>query len=689
MIKTKRAAGLTPAVLVLLLCTCSPMQAGEKADLSSLISKEIIGPRQAMIDLQKYLATRIPSLPQFESSVAWEKYAAKVREDVLQKVVFRGEAAAWRKSKYKVEWLATLPGGPGYRLKQVRFEAVPGLWIPALLYEPEKLEGKVPATLNVMGHDPGGKDVDYQQIRCINLAKRGMLALNVEWFYFGQLKAANYHHGRMNQLDLCGTSGLAPFYLALERGLDVLLSHPNADPKRVAVSGLSGGGWQTIYISALDTRVTLSNPVAGYSSFRSRAKHFKDLGDSEQTPCDMATVADYAHLTALMAPRATLLTYNAKDQCCFESGYALPPLMEAAGPVFQLFGKRDALRSHVNHDPGTHNFEIDNRQAFYKMIGAHFFPNDLSYSAVEVSCKDEIKNRKEVEVPLPSPNADFNSLAVALAKQLPRDGELPKERKAALAWQNDRLGRLHQVVQYKDFAVKAERIGGDEKDGVNVSYWRLHLGDYFVVPVVELAKGNPRDTALVVHDDGRAKSSAVALKLLSDGQRVLLVDPFYFGESKMAERAYLFALFVSTVGDRPLGLQASQVAAVARWAKQQYQAPVLLHAQGPRTSLIALVAAALEEAAISDVELNGSYSSLKEVLERNPTFDQMPEMFCFGLLEHFDIKQLAALVAPRLVRFVPANERQKSDLAELAEWYRIVAGPANRRGKVANTPKRI
>ena len=56
----------------------------------------------------------------------------------------------------------------------------------------------------------------------------------------------------------------------MTRGLDLLLAYPNADPKRVAVSGLSGGGWQTIFVSGLDPRVTLSNPVAGYSSFRTR-----------------------------------------------------------------------------------------------------------------------------------------------------------------------------------------------------------------------------------------------------------------------------------------------------------------------------------------------------------------------------------------------------------------------------------
>src|SRR5262249_13945845 len=162
--------------------------------------------------------------------------------------------------------------------------------------------GKAPVSLAVNGHEAKGKAVDYKQIRCINMVKRGMIVLNVEWLGMGQLRGPGYAHGCMNQLDLCGSSGVAPFYLSMSRGLDILLAHSNADPKRVAVSGLSGGGWQTIFISSLDTRVTLTNPVAGYSGFRTRIQHFKDLGDSEQTPCDLGAVTDYAELTAMMAP---------------------------------------------------------------------------------------------------------------------------------------------------------------------------------------------------------------------------------------------------------------------------------------------------------------------------------------------------------------------------------------------------
>ena len=40
--------------------------------------------------------------------------------------------------------LETIDGGPGYRIKKLRYEALPGLWVPALLYEPTQLDGKVP-----------------------------------------------------------------------------------------------------------------------------------------------------------------------------------------------------------------------------------------------------------------------------------------------------------------------------------------------------------------------------------------------------------------------------------------------------------------------------------------------------------------------------------------------------------------
>jgi len=392
-------------------CATAAASDNNEPTLQAILAHEIVGPALALSEVQDYLEPRVPVMPALPSARDWTRYANRLREEILERVVLRGEAARWAKQPLKVEWLETIPGGHGYHIRKLRYEASPGFWIPALLYEPDAPAAKAPVVLNVSGHDPNGKTAGYKQIHCINQVKRGMLALDAEWIGMGQLSHSNYQHTRMNQLDLCGTSGLAPFYLSLARGLDVLLGHPQADPARVAVTGYSGGGWQSIFISALDPRVTLANPVAGYSSFRTRIRHLKDLGDPEQTPCDLATLADYTHLTALMAPRATLLTYNAKDDCCFEAGYALAPLLEAAQPVFRLLGRETALRSHINYDPGNHNYEQDNREAFYRMVGDFFYAGDAGFEAREIPSAAEIKTKEQLDVPLPQPNGNFNSLA--------------------------------------------------------------------------------------------------------------------------------------------------------------------------------------------------------------------------------------------------------------------------------------
>ena len=131
---------------------------------------------------------------------------------------------------------------------------------------------------------------------------------------------------------------------------------------------------------------------------------------------------------------------------------------------------------------------------------------------------------------------------------------------------------------------------------------------------------------------------------------MLAVDLFYFGESKIAQRDFLFALLVAAVGERPLGLQASQLNAIARWSKTQPTGqPINVVAVGPRSSLIGLIAAGVEPKAIDILEFHGALGSLKEIIEKNWTVEQKPEMFCFGLLELFDIQQLEALVSPRTI----------------------------------------
>ena len=612
----------------LFLALAAALTAYAQAPFDGLLAHPLLDPQEPLLDVQVYTGTRVPLLPSFTTRVQWDVYAAKLRQRVLNEVVFRGEAVKWRDAKTKMEIEPPFAKGDGYAVRRYKMEIIPGFWTPGLIYEPAGLMAKVPVVVNVNGHEGNGNQTPYIQTRCINLAKKGMIAVNPEWLGRGQLNVPDQLHYKMNQLDLVGTSGLSLFYLQMKRAIDLALTLPHADATRVAVTGLSGGGWQTITISSLDTRVALAMPVAGYSSYVTRAQWPQpDLGDSEQTPSDLASVADYTHLSAIMAPRRLVIANNAKDTCCFRADYAIAPLIQAATPIYKLLGVPARLSYHVSHDAG-HNYDVSNREALYRALretfGLNFDPRDVNVDA-------DIRPQEQLRPALPENNPDFHSLALQLAKGLPRAGGATRE-------------KLRSLVRFKELDVEARQAGTDQRDGIRAVYWKLRIDGAWTVPAVELYSGAPTGTTVLLADAGRATLSAQTREEIAAGRRVIAIDPFYFGESRIAKRDFLYAMLLAGLGERPLGLQAAQIAAVARWAGTARKlGPVSVRSVGPRLSLAALVAAAADPKAIAGHRSSEAYGSLHEILQQNLSVDKTPELFCFGLLEWFDIPQLEAL----------------------------------------------
>jgi hypothetical protein len=213
---------------------------------------------------------------------------------------------------------------------------------------------------------------------------------------------------------------------------------------------------------------------------------------------------------------------------------------------------------------------------------------------------------------------------------------------------------LAEIVHAQNYEAKTGDAETVKYDDATVAYRQFKLGDDWTVPAVELTPPEPKGTVILLADAGRKSTAARAAELLQAGQRVLAVDPFYFGESKIAQKDFLYGLLVSAVGERPLGIQADQIAAASRWlAKAQSTGPVTVVAVGRRLGLGALVAAALEEQAIGGLELHQPFASLKQVVEEGLEVPAGPELFCFGLLAEFDVPQLVRLIEPRMVTTHP------------------------------------
>lgn len=621
-------------------------------DIAKALSEPVLAKDEALQEARTYLerATLARRALSHETVTHedWPKTAASLRDRILDTVVFRGaEAKRWRSMPTNVEWLQSIEDGGLYRIRKLRFEAVPGLWIPALLYEPTSTTTEtLPGVLSVNGHEATGKATPYKQVLDINLVQRGMVVLDLEWLGMGQLNGPGYRHGLMNQLDLCGTSGLAVFYLAMSRGIDVLLEHPKVDSKRIAMTGLSGGGWQTIALSSLDPRVTLACPVAGYSSFTTRARIPKDLGDSEQTPTDMAMTADYTDLTALLSPRPALLIYCQTDNCCFEAPTALPPIEGFARPFYEKLGAADKLRTHVNVDPGTHNYLEDNREAFYRMVGDFFFPDDPAFLGEEIPCDEDIRSAEQLFVPLPETNADIPSLAKGLAKSLPRVAPPPNV--VSPKQINDHFrATLSETTRYREVLYEERLVATRHVGDVEVQYVRLsHPTRPLTLPVIALVPPKATRTTIWIADGGKASTAPSVKELLDKGQRVVVADLMLFGER--SSLGYLIPLLFNSLGERPLGLQAGELSGLLEWSAGLGDA-VQLIADGPRSSVIGMTAAALSRKRFVQVEVRGCLKSLKDLIEEGKSVETAPELFCFGLLEVLDIPRIAGLIDPPVV----------------------------------------
>jgi dienelactone hydrolase len=630
--------------LALALPCCALAQA-EADNLEAVLKGELLAPAVALHELRSHIVARVPKPPAPRSAAEWTDAAKTLRQKLVSDVVFHGWPAEWVSAPPRFEETGVIEAA-GYRIRKLRYEIVPGFVSAALLYEPTGPAARRPAILNVNGHvGPPGKTVEYKQKRCITFAKNGIVALNLEWMAFGELSAKGNSHWYAPHLDLVGANGVGLFYLAMRKGLDYLYEHPGVDRERIGMTGLSGGGWQTIVLSALDERVRATVPVAGFNGMGAKAvaRAYGDTGDPEQSPTDLFETADYLHLAALLAPRPALLAFNAEDDCCFRAGMVKPVIEPNARAVYELYGKGGELLWHENRDPGTHNYQLDNREQAYR-----FFSRAFKLAPIETDSPDaaaEVRSYDDLVVGLPEGNLTILDLARKLASGRSRPSE-PSD--AARS-------RLARVVRHKPASVASAWLMASTKHaGVETASYLIQMSDGLGVSAVWMKGLTSRADApatILLHDGGRAQATVAAVERVNRGEQVLALDLAFVGEAWSDRETRRLLQNLTGLGERPVGLQAAELVAVARWLAAR-SAPALLRLEttGIRSQLAALVAAALEPRLLTEIVVRDGMTSLGYALEKPVEYMDAPELFCLDLYKEFDVSSLAALAAPTRVR---------------------------------------
>ena len=620
-------------------------------DLKPVLHGEIQPVPVVAFQLSQYLAARIPKLPSPASAQAWTSEEKRWHEHILNDIAFHGWPREWVDAPPKFEDFGVVETGQGYRWRKLRFEIVPGFDSTSILYEPEHMTGKAPAIVNVNGHDPQGNAAEYKQKRCINFAKRGIVALSLEWMGCGELYLPENAHDFGAHLDLVGANELGLFYLAMRRGVDYLAALPQVDPARLGVTGLSGGGWQTIVLSALDERIKVAVEVAGFGSLESNITHPVDTDEIEEDPTDFDAGFDYTILTALRAPRPTLLIHNAEDNCCFRADLVKPYIYTGIQPFFRLYGADAAFGWHENRDPGTHNYQIDNREAAYTFFTTHF---NLPVASKEIPSDGEIKSHDELVVGLPKDNLTILGLARKMAAAIIRE-PVPADPAARAAWAAAERSKLESDVRYKSAKVAtAWRMWNTKNKGLETISYRFDYDNRLSAAGVwlkALAAAVDAPATLVLNDKGRKEAAEVVSDRVNRGEQVLALDPLFMGETiPQKPDPTDWELLTATTGDRPLGIEVGQVIATAKWLQGvSGERHVRLETSGIRSEVVALVAAALEPTLFSEQMSRQAMSSLEFLLDTPVIFRAAPELFCLDLYRDFDIDRLTALAAPTKV----------------------------------------
>ena len=223
----------------------------------------------------------------------------------------------------------------GYTITKLIYQSRPGIYVTALLYMPDG-KGPFPAVLQMHGHNPEGKFGTNPQNMSIALAKEGYICLTVD--AFGTYERAHKcyekqgHGGFLGAgLFTIGESLMGAQIVDNMRGVDLLMSMPEVIKDKIGATGASGGGNQTMWLSAMDERITAAMPIVSVGSFASYVYGLNCI--CELLP-DGLTITEESGILALIAPRA-LRIGNAQYDCNHD--FSVSEMLKTYHPVEKLY----------------------------------------------------------------------------------------------------------------------------------------------------------------------------------------------------------------------------------------------------------------------------------------------------------------------------------------------------------------
>src|SRR5207245_10386013 len=97
----------------------------EQDEIGKVLGVESLAPSVAVYQVKSYILSRVAPPPSAATAQQWTEQAKRLRQHLLQEVVFHGWPNEWVIAPPKFEDLGVIETGQGYRLSKLRSEIVP------------------------------------------------------------------------------------------------------------------------------------------------------------------------------------------------------------------------------------------------------------------------------------------------------------------------------------------------------------------------------------------------------------------------------------------------------------------------------------------------------------------------------------------------------------------------------------